>query len=79
MPLLKDLLKLSKNKFDLFIEIKPLFSNKLLRKLLKDTKKYNKCVFISFKENNIYRIIKINKVWNNKKMIEKEMRKGLKN
>ena len=33
IPLLKDLLKLSKNKFDLFIEIKPLFSNKLLRKL----------------------------------------------
>ena len=59
IPLLKDLLKLSKNKFDLFIEIKPLFSNKLLRKLLKDTKKYNKCVFISFKEKNIYRILKI--------------------
>ena len=61
IPLLKDLLKLSKNKFDLFIEIKPLFSNKLLRKLLKDTKKYNKCVFISFKEKNIYRILKIKK------------------
>ena len=59
IPLLKDLLKLSKNKFDLFIEIKPLFSNKLLRKLLKETKKYNKCVFISFKEKNIYRILKI--------------------
>ena len=41
IPLLKDLLKLSKNKFDLFIEIKPLFSNKLLRKLLYETKKYN--------------------------------------
>jgi len=38
IPLLKDLLKLSKNKFDLFIEIKPLFSNKLLRKLLYETK-----------------------------------------
>ena len=35
IPLLKDLLKLSKNKFDLFIEIKPLFSNKLLRKFIK--------------------------------------------
>ena len=31
----------------------------LLRKLLYETKKYNKCVFISFKEKNIYRIIKI--------------------
>ena len=50
IPLLKDLLKLSKNKFALFIEIKPLFSNKLLRKLLNETKKYKKCVFISFKE-----------------------------
>ena len=59
IPLLKDLLKLSKNKFDLFIEIKPLFSNKLLRKLLYETKKYKNCVFISFKEKNIYRIIKI--------------------
>jgi len=57
IPLLKDLLKLSKNKFDLFIEIKPLFSNKLLRKLLYETKKYKKCVFISFKEKNIYRIL----------------------
>jgi len=64
IPLLKDLLKLSKNKFDLFIEIKPLFSNKLLRKLLKDTKKYNKCVFISFKEKNIYRILKIKRKTN---------------
>ena len=59
IPLLKDLLKLSKNKFFLFIEIKPLFSNKLLRKLLYETKKYKKCVFISFKEKNIYRILKL--------------------
>ena len=35
IPLLKDLLKLSKNKFKLFIEIKPLMTNKLLRKLKK--------------------------------------------
>ena len=61
IPLLKDLLKLSKNKFDLFIEIKPLFSNKLLRKLLYETKKYKKCVFISFKEKNIFKILNINK------------------
>ena len=57
IPLLKDLLKLSKNKFTLFIEIKPLFSKNLLRKLLIETKKYKKCVFISFKEKNIYRIL----------------------
>ena len=61
IPLLRDLLKLSKNKYYLFIEIKPLFSSKLLKKLLNETKRFNKCVFISFKEQNIYRIIKINK------------------
>jgi len=61
IPLLRDLLKLSKNKYYLFIEIKPLFSSRLLKKLLHETKKFNKCVFISFKEQNIYRILKINK------------------
>ena len=61
IPLLEDLLKLSKNKYYLFIEIKPLFSQKLLQKLIRKTKKFNKCVFISFKEKNIYRILKINK------------------
>ena len=61
IPLLKDLLKLSKNKFKLFIEIKPLMTNKLLRKLLSETKKYKKCVFISFKEKNIYRILKLDR------------------
>ena len=61
IPLLRDLLKLSKNKYYLFIEIKPLFSSKLLKKLLNETKKFNKCVFISFKEQNIYRILKINR------------------
>ena len=55
--LLQDLLKISKNKFFLFIEIKPLFSKKLLKKLLIETSKYKKCVFISFKEKNIYRIL----------------------
>jgi len=59
IPLLKDLLKLSKNKFFLFIEIKPLFSKKLLKKLLTETNKYKKCVFVSFKEKNIYRILKL--------------------
>ena len=61
IPLLRDLLKLSKNKYYLFIEIKPLFSSKLLKKLLNETKRFNKCVFISFKVQNIYRILKINR------------------
>ena len=61
IPLLKDLLKLSKNKYYIFIEIKPLLSIKLLKKLLKETCKFKKCIFISFKEKNIYSLLKIKK------------------
>ena len=59
IPLLKDLLKTSKNKCPLFIEIKPTFSKKLLQKLLKETSKFSKCLFISFKHENIYNLLKI--------------------
>ena len=59
VPLLKDLLKASKNKYALFIEIKPTLSKKLLQKLLKETFKFSKCVFISFKHKNIYNLLKI--------------------
>jgi len=59
IPLLKDLLKTSKNKYPLFIEIKPIFSKKLLQKLLKETSKFSKCIFISFKHENIYNLLKI--------------------
>ena len=58
-PLLQELLKISKNKYFLFIEIKPIFSKKLLRKLLKETLKFPKCIFISFKHKNIYNLLKI--------------------
>jgi len=61
IPLLKDLLKISKNRFFLFIEIKPILSKKLLKKLLIETSKFPKCVFISFKHENIYNILKFNK------------------
>jgi len=61
IPLFQDLLKISKNKFSLFIEIKPTFSKKLLRKLVKETSKYSKCVFISFKHQNIFNLLKLNK------------------
>ena len=61
IPLLKDMLKLSKNKHPLFIEIKPLFSISLLKKLLKETSKFKKCVFITFKHENIYNLLKINR------------------
>ncbi len=59
VPLLKDLLKISKNKHFLFIELKPTFSKKILQKLLKETSRYKKCVFISFKHKNIYNLLKI--------------------
>ena len=59
IPLLKDLLKISKNNYPLFIEIKPTFSKKLLQKLLKETSKFSKCIFISFKHKNIYNLLKI--------------------
>ena len=61
IPLLSDLLKLSKKRFFLFIEIKPLFTKDLLKKLITETKAYSKCVFISFKHKNIYDILKIKK------------------
>ena len=59
IPLLKDLLNASKNKYPLFIEIKPTFSKKLLKKLLNETSKFSKCVFISFRHKNIYNLLKI--------------------
>ena len=60
-PLLQDLLKISKNKFYLFIEIKPKLSTELLKKLINETSKYSKCVFISFKHQNIFNLLKLNK------------------
>ena len=61
IPLLKNLLKSSKNKYSLHIEIKPTFSKFLLKKLLKETSKFKKCVFISFRHENIYNLLKIKK------------------
>ena len=61
IPLLQDLLKISKNKFYLFLEIKPKFTTKLLKTLINETSKYSKCVFISFKHQNIFNLLKLNK------------------
>ena len=61
IPLLKDLLKASNNKHAIFIEIKPLFSKLLLKKLIIETSRYKKCVFISFKHENIFNILSIKK------------------
>ena len=61
VPLLKQLLKNSKNKHSIFIEIKPLFSKLLLKKLVEETSKFTKCVFISFKHENIFKLLNIKK------------------
>ena len=61
IPLLKDLLKSSKNRYPLYIEIKPIFSKSILKKLIKETPKFTKSVFISFKHKNIYNLLKIKK------------------
>ena len=55
------MLQTSKNKYSIFIEIKPTFSISLLKKLLKETSKFTKIVFISFKHKNIYNLLKINR------------------
>tara|TARA_Y100001970_G_scaffold195073_1_gene237094 strand:- start:1600 stop:2247 length:648 start_codon:yes stop_codon:yes gene_type:complete len=60
VPLLKDLLKISKNKYPLLLEIKPTFNKeslKILLKLLRKTKKYG---IISFREKNLTNLYKIN-------------------
>ncbi len=59
IPLLSDVLKASKNKFPLFIEIKPYFSKRILKNLVKETSKFKKCIFISFNHKNIYNLLKI--------------------
>ena len=59
IPLLDDVLIASKNKYPVLIEIKPTFSNNLLKKLVRISSKYSKCIFISFKHINIYRLLRI--------------------
>ena len=43
----------------LLIELKPTFSKNLLKKLVRTSSKYSKCIFISFKHINIYRLLRI--------------------
>ena len=56
--MLSELLKASRNKFPLLLELKPIFSLKNLKKLLLETKKCKKCALISFQEKNIYNLSK---------------------
>ena len=60
IPLLREVLELSKNKFPIFIEIKPLLNKRLLSGLIDETKEFKKCIFISFKHKNIYNLLKLN-------------------
>ena len=60
IPLLREVLELSKNKFPIFIEIKPLLNKNLLSKLIDETKEFKKCIFISFNHKNIYNLLKLN-------------------
>ena len=61
VPLLKELLNLSKKKNIVFVEIKPLLSKKAINILINETKKFKNCILISFKHKNLFRIRKINK------------------
>ncbi len=61
IPLLSQLLKASKKKFPLLLELKPVFSSKNLKKLLFETKRHKNCSVISFKEKNLINLYKINK------------------
>jgi len=61
VPLLKDLLKISKNKYPLLLEIKPLLIKISLLNLIKLVKKIKKYGIISFKEKNLINLHKINK------------------
>ena len=64
IPLLKDLLKISKNKHPLLLEIKPLLSKQSLLSLIKLIKKTKKIRIFSFKEKNLINLFKLNKKLN---------------
>ena len=61
IPLLKDLIKLSKKKRFLMLEIKPLFSKKNLKVLLNELKGLKYYCLTSFKEKNIINLYKAKK------------------
>ena len=61
IPLLKDLVKLSKNKRFLMLEIKPLFTKENFKILLKEIKTTKNYSLTSFKERNIVNLYKLKK------------------
>ena len=64
IPLLNDLIKLSKNKRFLMLEIKPLFSKENRKTLLKEIKNLRNYSLTSFKEKNIMNLYKMKKSLN---------------
>ena len=64
IPLLNDLVKLSKNKRFLMLEIKPLFTKENLQVLLKEVEKLKNYSLTSFKERNIINLYKMKKKLN---------------
>jgi glycerophosphoryl diester phosphodiesterase len=58
IPLLSDLIKSSKNRRFLMIEIKPLFTEENIKILLKETKNLKNYSLTSFKEKNIINLYK---------------------
>ena len=64
IPLLNDLVKISKNKRFLMLEIKPLLKKENLKVLLKEIKKLKNYSLTSFKEKNIINLYKMKKKLN---------------
>ncbi len=64
VPKLEDLLKITKNRYPLLLEIKPLLSKQSLLSLIKLMKKTKKYGIFSFKEKNLINLYKLNKKLN---------------
>ena len=64
IPKLKDLLRISRNKYPLLLEIKPLLTKYSLLNLIKLIKKTKKYGIFSFKEKNLINLYKLNKKLN---------------
>ena len=64
VPKLEDLLRISRNKYPLLLEIKPLLTTHSLLNLIKLIKKTKKYGIFSFKEKNLINLYKLNKKLN---------------
>ena len=64
VPKLEDLLRISRNKYPLLFEIKPLLTKHSLLNLIKLMKKTKKYGIFSFKEKNLINLYKLNKKLN---------------